>query len=349
MPHAALIADARLLVVKVGSSLVAGGAPFSADGLAADLAGRAGPSVLVSSGAVALARAVRPGLAQEGVAGQQALSAIGQPRLMRLWESALGGQGLPSAQVLLTPDVTDDRARYLNARAALRALIDARVVPVINENDAVATDEIRYGDNDGLAARVAGLIGADALVLLSDVDGLHTAPPGQPGAEPVPLVAAGSANAALAYAGEGGTGTGGMRSKVRAAGLAASWGVPTLIASGRTARPLSALAEGARATLFEAEPQAPARRRWLAGTKTRAGAVAIDVGAAAALSQRASLLAVGVTEVLMPFRAGEVVEARCEGHVVAFGLAACASDALAAGAAKIVLHRDDVVVERQDD
>ena len=349
MSPGALLADARLLVVKVGSSLVAGGAPFSADGLAADLAQRGGPCVLVSSGAVALASAVRPELAREGLAGQQALSAIGQPRLMRLWESALAGQGLASAQVLLTPDVTDDRARYLNARAALRALIGASIVPVVNENDAVATDEIRYGDNDGLAARVAGLIGADALVLLSDVDGLYTAPPGQPGAEPVPRVAPGGADHAVLHAGAGGTGTGGMRSKVRAAGLAASWGVPTLIASGRTARPLTALAEGARATLFEAEPQAPARRRWLVGTKTRAGAVAIDAGAAAALSQRASLLAVGVTGVLTPFRAGEVVEARCEGRVVGFGLAACASDAIAAGEAKIVLHRDDVVVERHDD
>ena len=349
---AASLTDAPLLVVKIGSSLVAGGAPFSADGLAADLAAREGASVVVSSGAVALGLAVRPALAKQGLPGKQALSAIGQPRLMRLWEAALGGQGLGSAQVLLTPDVTDDRARYLNARAALRTLLGAGVVPVVNENDAVATDEIRYGDNDGLAARVAGLIGADGLVLLSDVDGLYTAPPDAPGAAHVPRVGAGEGDAARAYAGGTGTsglGTGGMRSKVAAATLAASWGVPTLIASGRTARPLSALRAGARATLFEADRGAPARRRWLAGTKARQGAVEIDEGAAAALRRGASLLAVGVTSVTVPFRRGEVVEARAGGRVVAYGLAACAADAVTRGAAKVVLHRDDLVVGTDDD
>ena len=345
MDAAALIADARLLVVKVGSSLVAGGAPFSADGLARDIAARGGPSVLVTSGAVALGRAVRPDLAAAGLAGQQALSALGQPRLMRLWEAALGGQGRPCAQVLLTPDVTDDRARYLNARAALRALIAAGVVPVINENDAVATDEIRYGDNDGLAARVAGLLGADGLVLLSDVDGLYTVPPDQPGAAHVPRVAFEEAERAASYAGAGGTGTGGMHSKLAAARLAASWGVPCVIASGRAERPLRALAEGARGTLFEPDTTAPARRRWLTSTKARAGAVEIDAGAAQALRGRASLLAVGVTQVLTPFRRGEVVEARADGRVVAYGLAACDAEAVTRGAAKVVLHRDDLVVE----
>ena len=348
MDAAALLADARLLVVKVGSSLVAGGAPFSADGLARDLAARDGPSVLVSSGAVALGRAVRPDLVSAGLAGQQALSALGQPRLMRMWEAALGGQGRPCAQVLLTPDVTDDRARYLNARAALRALLGAGVVPVVNENDAVATDEIRYGDNDGLAARVAGLVAADALVLLSDVDGLYDRPPSDPGAAHVPRVAFEDAEAVAGYAGAGGTGTGGMASKLAAARLAASWGVPCVIASGRTERPLSALAEGARATLFEPDRSAPARRRWLAGTKARAGAVEIDAGAARALRGRASLLAVGITRVVTPFRRGEVVEARSGGQAVAYGLASCDAEAVMSGAAKVVLHRDDLVVEATD-
>ena len=349
MHAAALVADADLLVVKVGSSLVAGGAPFSADGLARDLAERRGPSVLVSSGAVALGRAVRPDLAEQGLAGQQALSAIGQLRLMRMWEAALGGQGRACAQVLLTPDVTDDRARYLNARAALRALLQGGVVPVVNENDAVATDEIRYGDNDGLAARVAGLAGADVLLLLSDVDGLYTAPPDQAGAAHIPHVAAADARGAAAYAGEGGTGTGGMRSKIEAARLASSWGVPCVIASGRTARPLAALGSSARSTLFAPDRAAPARRRWLAGTKVRAGAVEIDEGAARALRDRASLLAVGVTRIVTPFRRGEVVEARRQGVGVAYGLAACDADAVERGEAKIVLHRDDLVVDAGDD
>ena len=343
MRAADALGAARTLVVKVGSSLAASDGPFDFAGLASDLAPLAGRVVVVSSGAVAFGRQ-RLGIEGGSLAARQALSAAGQTALMRRWEDALANEGLVAAQLLLTPDVTDDRARYLNARRAARALMDAGAVPIVNENDAVTTEELRYGDNDGLAARVAGLIGADLLVLLSDVDGLYSGDPrDDPRAVPIPFVSAGQAEAAGrgATASGSGIGTGGMRSKVAAAKLATGWGVPVIVASGRTARPLSAIADGARCTLFEAGRSRPARHRWLAGTATAQGMVIIDAGAAEAVRGGASLLAVGVTDVVRPFRRGELVAARHDGAGVATGLAACSSDALSG----IVLRVDDLVLD----
>ena len=342
MGAADVLRGARTVVVKVGSSLAASDGPFSFGGLASDLAPMAGRVCVVSSGAVAFGRR-RLSLRGDSLPERQALSAAGQTALMRAWEDALAGERLVAAQLLLTPDVTDDRARYLNARAAARTLMAAGAVPVVNENDAVATEELRYGDNDGLAARVAGLIDADLLVLLSDVDGLYADDPrAVPDAAHVDVVPAGQAEALGrgATAAGSGVGTGGMRSKVAAASLATGWGIPVIVASGRTARPLTAIAEGARATLFEAGTARPARRRWLAGTAGRQGAVEIDAGAAAALAGGASLLAVGVTEVVRPFRRGELVEARAGGRPVAFGLAGCSSETLDG----VVLRVDDLIL-----
>ena len=342
MDAAQALAAARTLVVKVGSSLAASEEAFSFEGLAEDIARRGGDTLVVTSGAVAFGRQ-RLALKGAALPERQALSAAGQTALMRCWEDALAGQGRVAAQLLLTPDVTDDRARYLNARAAIRSLLTADAVPVINENDAVTTAELRYGDNDGLAARVAGLVDADLLVLLSDVDGLYTGDPRtDAGAGHISLVPAGeAASLGLGATARGsGVGTGGMRSKVAAARLATGWGVPVIVASGRTARPLSAIAKGARCTLFEAGPARPARQRWLAGTAGRQGAVEIDEGAARALSGGASLLAVGVTAVPRAFRRGELVEVLASGTAVAFGLAATDSDGLDG----IVLHKDDLVV-----
>jgi glutamate 5-kinase len=282
---------------------------------------------------------------------RQALSAVGQTALMRRWQDALGTVGLAPAQVLLTADVTEDRQRYLNARAAFRVLHGAGLVPVVNENDAVATEELRHGDNDGLAARTAGLIGADTLVLLSDVDGLYTAPPGTEGARHVPFVSR-EAAASLDLSSMGsvsGVGTGGMASKVQAARLASSWGVRVVIASGREARPLLALAEGeARGTVFKAAGEgASARWRWLSGQARPAARLSVDEGAARALRGGASLLAVGVTEASSGFAERGLVAIEGPDGPLGFGLAACDSSDIGTPrpASLVVVHRDDLVLE----
>ncbi|MEO1659257.1 MAG: glutamate 5-kinase [Pseudomonadota bacterium] len=346
---ASALPDTGLLVVKVGSSLIAGGQNFSLPGLAADLAERKDPVVVVSSGAVALGREAT-GEVRRGtdlvLAERQALAAIGQPLLQRRWREAFAGHGVSTAQILLTPDITDHRARYLNARATLRALIGRGVVPIINENDAVATDELRYGDNDGLAARVAGLIEADTLLLLSDIDGLYDKNPNaHKDAAPVPHVGWGDIDRYRAVAGPSGSssGTGGMQSKIDAASLAVGWGVRTIIASGHHERPLSALSAGSRSTMFEPGPRLASRRRWLAGSVERQGAVEIDPGAVTAVAQGASLLSVGVSSVAEPFLTGDVVEVRSNGEPIAFGLALC--DAAAISDTKVLIHRDSMVLK----
>ncbi|MEM6746920.1 MAG: glutamate 5-kinase [Pseudomonadota bacterium] len=343
------IPDAGLLVVKVGSSLVAGGKDFSHPGLAADLALRTGPVIVVSSGAVALGREAT-GETRRGadlvLAERQALAAIGQPLLQRRWREAFAEQGRSTAQILLTPDITDHRSRYLNARSALRTLIDRGVVPIINENDAVATEELRYGDNDGLAARVAGLVEAEALLLLSDIDGLYDKNPNEhAGARPVAYVPWGGIDAYRAAAGPSASssGTGGMASKIEAASLATGWGVRTIIASGHHERPLSALDVGSRSTRFEPGPRLASRRRWLAGAVERQGMVEIDPGAVKAVTDGASLLSVGVKEVLAPFLTGDVVEVQHAGEAIAFGLALC--DAAAINDTKVLVHRNDMVLK----
>ena len=312
---------ARLVVVKVGSALLVSPetglvdqgwlAAFAAD--AARLRARGQKLVVVSSGAVALGR-VRLGLPARALAlpEKQAAAAAGQSLLMRAWEEALEPHALRAAQILLTPDDTEVRKRFLNARATLETLLDLGAVAVVNENDTVATEELRYGDNDRLAARVAQMVGADLLVLLSDVDGLYTADPrGDPAAAHIPRVAA-ITPAIEAMAGganvEGGVGTGGMATKLAAARIAAGAGCATLITLGRRAGPLAAVENGERATLFAAaETPAAAYKAWIAGSLTPQGALTVDSGAAAALRKGKSLLAAGVRGVEGRFDKGDAV------------------------------------------
>ncbi len=328
------LALARRVVVKVGSALLVGpdGAAHSgwlAD-FAADLArlrARGQQVVVVSSGAVALGRR-RLGLGKRALTlpEKQAAAAAGQSALMRAWETALEPYGAACAQVLLTRDDTEVRRRWLNARATVETLLSLGVVPVVNENDTVVTEEIRYGDNDRLAARVAQLVGADALVLLSDVDGLYTADPRKdPAAEHIARVGrltpeieamAGGANA------EGGVGTGGMATKVAAARIASASGCATIITIGSRERPLAAVEAGAKATVVEAgATPAAAYKAWIAGSLAPAGVLTVDAGAAAAVARGKSLLAAGVRRAEGRFDKGDAVIVRDEaGREIARGL-----------------------------
>jgi glutamate 5-kinase len=329
------IARSRLAVIKVGSALLVDEATGLADvawlrSLAGDLArmrGRGQGIVVVSSGAVALGRG-RLGLARRTLtlAEKQAAAAAGQSLLMRAWDEALEPHGLVAAQVLLTPDDTEVRRRFLNARATLETLIACGAVAVVNENDTVATEELRYGDNDRLAARVAQMVGADLLILLSDVDGLYTADPRlDERAVHMPVVEAIDAGiramAGGANAGAG-LGVGGMATKVAAAGIAAAAGCRTVIALGRRASPLGALEAGAPHTRFEAAATpAAAYKAWIAGSLTPRGTLTVDEGAAAALRAGKSLLAAGVREAEGRFGKGDAVIIRDEGrHELARGL-----------------------------
>jgi glutamate 5-kinase len=330
------LGEARLVVVKVGSALVVDEATGLAASvwlasLAADLArmsARGQQVAVVSSGAVALGRR-RLGLLRRklGLAEKQAAAAAGQSQLMRAWEEALEPHGLRAAQVLLTPDDTEVRRRFLNARATLETLLACGAVAVVNENDTVATQELRYGDNDRLAARVAQMIGADLLVLLSDVDGLYTADPrDDPEAAHIPRVEtidariAGMAGGANARAG---VGSGGMATKLAAAQIAAGAGCRTLIGLGRRPSPLAAIETGARHTLFEAAASpAAAYKAWIAGSLTPRGVLVADAGAAAALREGKSLLAAGVKAVEGRFGKGDAVVIRDEaGRDLGRGLA----------------------------
>ncbi len=318
MSSKGLLTRARRLVVKIGSVLLvepATGALHTEwlTGLAADLADcrAAGQQVVVvSSGAIALGRrALGLGEGILRLEQAQAAAAVGQTRLVHAWEEALQPHGLMTAQVLVTLADTQDRRRYLNGRSTLETLLGLGVVPVVNENDTVATDEIRYGDNDRLAARVALMAGADVLVLLSDVDGLYTADPRENSAvrhlpEVTEITAAIEAMA-------GGTGTagarGGMKTKILAAKTAMQGGCAMAVMKGDVDRPLSALAAGARATWFrpQASPAA-ARKKWIAGMKP-VGALIIDEGAVAALRRGKSLLPAGVSRIDGRFERGDPV------------------------------------------
>ncbi|MEM9234510.1 MAG: glutamate 5-kinase, partial [Pseudomonadota bacterium] len=315
-----LVEKANLAVVKVGSALITKVEEFSMGGVAADIRERPWHAVLVSSGAVAVGHELVPTLDPEATEDRHALSAIGQAALITRWQAAFEAHNKVAAQVLLTPDVTDDRHRYLNARAALRALLYHRVIPIVNENDAVTTREFRYGDNDRLSAKTAGLIDADLLIILSDVDGLYTGNPlTDPTAEHVPYVPYGEAGQYLEAADNAsrGVGTGGMRAKLAAARIAIDWGVTTIIASGRRPHPIRDLISGnARCTVFEAGKKLSARKRWLSGVHERAGAVEIDAGAVKALEKDGSLLSVGVINISDPFLKGDVIEIRHKNDVV---------------------------------
>ncbi len=317
------------LIVKIGSALLVdeSGAVRREwlAGVAADIAARAAKGqqiAVVSSGAIALG-ARRLGLAKGGRAtleDAQAAAATGQIALSHVWADVLGAEGLTAAQILVTLDDLEDRRRYLNASATLDRLLGLGVVPVINENDSVATEEIRFGDNDRLAARVAQAAGAGGVILLSDVDGLYDRNPAHPGANHIARVERiDGAIEAMADAGSAsGMGSGGMVSKISAARIANAAGAHLAIASGRIDRPLST---EARHTLFVAEKGASARKAWLAGGLTAKGRLTIDTGAVRALNAGASLLAAGVTAVAGVFARGDILDiAGPDGRVVARGL-----------------------------
>lgn len=311
-----MLLNAPRLIVKIGSSLL-----IDADGqvragwlatLAADIAAAcdAGQQlIIVSSGAIALG-ARRLGLERGGRAtleDAQAAAATGQIALAGAWAAALAGHGRTAAQLLLTLDDLEDRRRYLNAAATLARLLALGAVPVINENDSVATEEIRFGDNDRLAARVAQAAGAQAVLLLSDVDGLYDRPPAEPGAVLIPEVRDLAAIEARIGAG-GAMGTGGMAAKLAAARLASNAGVLLAIASGRADHPLARFAATGRGTRFPpAAEAAPARKAWLAGGITAKGQLVADAGAVAALRAGKSLLPAGVTRVRGKFARGDLV------------------------------------------
>jgi glutamate 5-kinase len=367
-------AKARRIVVKIGSSLLvdrASGQLKSAwlDSLADDVAeliGAGKQAIIVSSGAIALGRHVlalpKGPLALEQ---SQAAAAVGQISLASAYQAVFKTRGLTAAQILLTLGDTEERRRYLNARQTIDTLLAERAVPVVNENDTVATSEIRYGDNDRLSARVASMMSADCLVLLSDVDGLYSGPPdSDPSARRIEEVRqitpqieamAGSAGSELSR--------GGMVTKIEAAKIAISSGTNMAIASGKVAHPLRLLSEGGPCTWFLA-PSDPvtARKRWIAGRLEPKGSIEIDAGAEKALLSGKSLLPAGVTKVEGAFERGDAVIIRAaDGRELGRGLVAYAR----ADAARIIgkkskeivailgyegraalVHRDDMVLSR---
>jgi len=362
----------RRIVIKVGSSLLidsAKGEVKSAwlTALVDDIArlhadGR--DVLVVSSGSIALGRSrlklPRGALKLED---SQAAAAVGQIALARIWSEVLGAHGIGAGQILVTLQDTEERRRYLNARSTIAKLLEWRVVPVINENDTVATNEIRYGDNDRLAARVATMASADLLVLLSDIDGLYTAPPGaNPDAKLIPVVESVTAEIeAMAGAAESELSRGGMYTKIEAAKIATTAGTHMLIASGKIAHPLQAIAEGGRCTWF-LTPANPvtARKRWIAGSLEPKGTLTIDAGAVKALRAGKSLLPAGVIRVEGQFARGDAVVVRGpDTHEIGRGLVAhdadnaerikghTSPDAMRilgiTGRAEMI-HRDDLVI-----
>jgi glutamate 5-kinase len=319
------------LVVKVGSSLLVGNGGVRRawlEGLVAELAearGRGQDVIVVCSGAIALGAATLK-LDKGGrgsLADAQAAAAVGQIALSGLWAELLGRHGLTAAQLLLTLDDFEDRRRYLNAVATLRRLLDAGAVPVINENDSVATHEIRFGDNDRLAARVAQAARASAVLLLSDVDGLFDRDPADPAARLLPEVhgVTPEIRAMATGCSASGMGSGGMTSKLQAAEIAELAGISLAIVNGKHDRPIArSLAQGV-GTLFLPRRKAAARKAWLGGRLRLKGALVVDAGAASALARGSSLLAPGVTAVEGSFARGDAIAIRDEaGRTLAHGL-----------------------------
>jgi glutamate 5-kinase len=368
---------ARRVVVKVGSTLLVDARTGRLNRswlqtLVADLLRmhrRGQQVILVSSGAIALGRrhlGLAPGTLR--LEESQAAAAVGQIRLAHAYKELLEAGDVTVAQVLLTLEDSEQRTRYLNARATLEALLALGAIPVINENDTVATAEIRYGDNDRLAARVAQMASADCLVLLSDVDGLYSADPHRdPGASFIERVLrvtpeieamAGRPNSEL--------GSGGMATKIAAARIAVNAGCHMCIASGHQRHPIRRLESGARCTWFvPASTPLAARKQWIAGTLKPAGAIHIDAGALRALQGGKSLLAAGVTGTLGRFESGDTVSVLApDGIEVARGIAAYSdSDAsrimgrrssdiesiLGFRGREELIHRDDLVILQHDD
>lgn len=359
------------LVIKIGSTLLVDDQQRLdrawLDGLADDIdyLRQSGHQVLVvSSGAVAIGSQVlginpRRSRLEE----LQAAAAAGQVQLVHAYQEALGRHNIRAAQILLTPDDTEVKRRFLNARGTLEKLLDHNVVPVINENDTVATDELRYGDNDRLAARVAQTVMADGLILLSDVDGFYTADPRKnPDAEYLDVVES-ITDEHLRMAGDSSSaiGSGGMNTKLLAARIATHAGCATVIANGTINRPLLALFQGARHSVFPAaESPASARKQWLAGVLQVSGELRLDQGAAGALMNGKSLLPVGVVKVAGHFGRGDAVKLiDHEGVELGRGLAAYSSDEAMAiqgchseeiagilgyRGRSVMVHRDDMVL-----
>jgi len=370
--NAEILSKCRRIVIKIGSALLVDGDSGQVHrawlkALSEDVArcrARGQEVVLVSSGAIAAGRR------QLGFPGKalrleelQAAAATGMIRLAHAYEEALAGHDVTLAQVLLTLDDTENRRRYLNARNTLGTLLKMGAVPLINENDTVATDEIRVGDNDRLAARVAAMISADALILLSDVDGLYSSDPlSNPDAEWVSVVEEITPEIdAMAGQAVSSVGTGGMVTKLMAARIAMGAGCRMAITQGRTDNPVRRLEEGARCTWFlpKSTPRA-ARKEWIAGSLKPLGAVVIDAGAEGALGSGKSLLPAGVTAVEGDFGRGDPIVVCCaDGRRVAQGLTAYSSwdierikghktseieGLLGYRGRDEVLHRDDMVL-----
>jgi glutamate 5-kinase len=365
------LGDFRRIVVKVGSSLLVDAQAGRLkrtwlSSLAADIAqlhAQGRDMLVVSSGAIALGRRVLKLSGPLKLEESQAAAAVGQIALARAWAEVLAEHGITTGQVLLTLGDTEERRRYLNARSTIAKLLEWSAVPVINENDTVATSEIRYGDNDRLAARVATMVSADVLVLLSDVDGLYDRPPEEAsGAKRIEVVRritpeieamAGAAGSELAR--------GGMRTKIEAGKIATTAGAHMVIASGHVDHPLASIAGGGPSTWF-LSPANPvtARKKWIAGSLEPKGTLYIDAGAVAALRRGKSLLPAGVTRVEGSFARGDAVIVRGpDSTEIGRGLSAYdAEDALRirgrssgdiplivgfAGRAEMI-HRDDLVL-----
>jgi glutamate 5-kinase len=369
----ATLSDAKRLVVKIGSALLVdrdtGLRSDWLKSLAEDVArirARGTDVILVSSGSIALGRGVLGLPATELALEQsQAAAAVGQIRLARAYEEALEPHGIKTAQILVTLEDSEDRRRYLNSRATLETLLSLGVTPIVNENDTIATDEIRYGDNDRLAAQVAVTIGADQLILLSDVDGLYTGNPAQDaGAAHIPTVDAITPDI-VQMAGDAGSGLskGGMKTKVMAARVATEAGCAMAITLGSPHNPLQNLENGGRCTWFTAQitPQA-ARKRWIA-TMIPRGQITVDAGAITALQSGKSLLPAGVTATAGDFARGDPVAILAPGgHTLAIGLTRYTSaeaalikglrsadieTALGYKGRAALIHRDDMVLQER--
>ena len=368
----ALIAASRRITIKVGSSLLIDSSEKRVrkawlaslgDDIAA-LRAEGKQIAVVSSGAVALGR-VHLGLRKSSrLDHKQAAAAAGQAQLMQAWEEALAPHDIPTAQLLLTIEDSEQRRRWLNARATMEVLLAQKALPVINENDSVATDELKYGDNDRLSARAAQMIRSDVLILLSDVDGLYTADPARdPDARHLPYLAelTGEIDGYASGPSAAGVGTGGMRTKIAAARVASDFGCATVITSGHALHPVQRLRRGGTATIIAAKGSARgAYKQWIAGSLAPAGAVSIDAGAVRALQAGRSLLPAGVRSVTGRFERGACLSViDDQGREVARGLAAygsreaqailgCTSDRIAdclgyEGPHELI-HRDDMVM-----
>ena len=346
------ITQARRVVVKIGSALMVDAevaAPRTAWLLTiaddiASLRARGTDVIVVSSGAIALARrSLNLTQRRLRLEEKQAAAAVGQIRLAQAWTDALSAHGLTAAQLLLTLDDSEDRRRYLNARATLTTLLGLNCVPVINENDSVATAEIRFGDNDRLAARVAEMVQADQLILLSDIDGLYTADPKRdPSAQHLAVVPVLTAeHEAMGGEPPPGYSSGGMRTKLVAARIATGAGCAMAIALGHRDHPLQALADGARCTWFLPAPEGrTARKRWILGTLEPQGVLMVDAGAAQALASGKSLLPAGVRALDGHFQRGDpVVVQGPGGTTLGRGLSAYGS----IDAERIIGHRSEEI------